>query len=99
MKKIMLDEFKKSFSAKTPPEELTPQEKALWFAGKGEWEKAHEIVQDLNDPFSSHIHAFLHRQEGDSSNAHYWYNIAGEKMPSVSLDEEWELLFENRSQK
>ena len=96
MEKITLDEFKKSFSEKEPPAELSPKEKALWFAGKGEWEKAHEIVQDLNDRFSSHIHAFLHRQEGDNSNARYWYNIAGEKMPSISLDKEWELLFEGR---
>ena len=96
MKKMSLDEFKDSFSAKAPPEALTLQEKALWYAGKGEWENAHEIVQDLNDHFSSHIHAFLHRQEGDISNARYWYNIAGEKMPSVSLDKEWELLFEGR---
>jgi hypothetical protein len=94
MKKMSLDEFKNSFSAIEPPSEITPQEKALWWAGKGEWEKAHVIVQDLNDRFSSHIHAFLHRQEGDISNARYWYNMAGEKMPAVSLDKEWELLFE-----
>jgi len=73
-----------------PPDDFSEQEKALWFAGKGNWEKAHLIVQDLNDSLSYHIHAFLHRQEGDYSNAGYWYHKAGVKMPETSLDSEWE---------
>jgi hypothetical protein len=63
---------------------------ALWWAGKGDWEKAHNIVEDMNDQPSSLIHAFLHRQEGDLSNAQYWYNKAGSRMPEVSLDREWD---------
>jgi len=70
-------------------------EKALWFAGKGDWNTAHEIVQDMNDKFSSRIHAFLHRQEGDISNARYWYNRAGANMPALSINEEWEELSRN----
>ena len=90
MKKISLEEFKSSLSRAEPPEDFSEQEKALWFAGKGNWEKAHLIVQDLNDPLSFHIHAFLHRQEGDHSNAGYWYHKAGVKMPDISLNREWE---------
>jgi len=90
MKKISLEGFKSSLSRVEPPEDFSEQEKALWFAGKGNWDKAHLIVQDLNDPLSYNIHAFLHRQEGDHSNAGYWYHKAGVKMPDISLDCEWE---------
>jgi len=90
MKKISLEEFKSSLSRVEPPEDFSEQEKALWFAAKGNWDKAHLIVQDLNDQLSYNIHAFLHRQEGDHSNAGYWYQKAGVKMPDISLDREWE---------
>ena len=90
MKKISLEEFKSSLSRVEPPEDFSEQEKALWFAAKGNWDKAHLIVQDLNDQLSYNIHAFLHRQEGDHSNAGYWYRKAGVKMPDISLDREWE---------
>ncbi len=92
MSRISADEFKNSLSAQSPPGDLTEHEKALWYAGKGEWDKAHQIVQDMNDQISARIHAFLHRQEGDLSNARYWYEKAGIKMPAVNLEEEWELL-------
>jgi len=85
-------EFKDSLSLSDPPDNISAHEKALWWAGKGEWERAHNIVQDMNDQPAALIHAFLHRKEGDISNAHYWYNRAGSKMPGVSLDEEWENL-------
>ena len=92
MKKMSLEGFKTSLSRAEPPEDFSAQEKALWFAGRGSWEKAHLIVQDLNDPLSYNIHAFLHRQEGDLSNAGYWYHKAGIKMPDISLEHEWEKL-------
>ncbi len=89
---MSLVEFKESFVSPEPPEGLSAHAKALWFAGKGDWEKAHDIVQDLPDPAASRIHAFLHRQEGDLSNARYWYSKAGTQMPSLNLDQEWEEL-------
>jgi hypothetical protein len=95
MKKISLEGFKLSLSQADPPEDFSEQEKALWFAGKGNWEKAHLIVQDLNDPLSYNIHAFLHRQEGDHSNASYWYHKADVKVPDISLDREWEEIVSN----
>jgi len=90
MKKISPEGFRSSLSQPEPPKDFSEQQKALWFAGKGDWHKAHSIVQDLNDPVSYHIHAFLHRQEGDNANAGYWYHKAGVSMPDISLDEEWE---------
>jgi hypothetical protein len=92
MKLKSLVEFKNSLSLEEPPDGLSIYEKALWHSGKDEWEKAHNIVQDMNDKSSALVHAFLHRQEGDLSNAKYWYDRAGSRMPSISLDEEWEEL-------
>jgi len=92
MKKIHPGEFKTSLTLNEPPSGLSIHAKALWFAGKGDWGKAHDLVQDLNDKQAAHIHAFLHRQEGDLSNARYWYNKAETKMPFISLAEEWEAL-------
>jgi hypothetical protein len=38
------------------------------------------------------VHAYLHRREGDQSNAEYWYR-RGDAAPSIlTLDEEWEEL-------
>jgi hypothetical protein len=63
---------------------------ALWQDGKGNWERAHEIAQDVLSSDGSWVHAYLHRKEGDLSNADYWYSKAKRQMPTVSLAEEWE---------
>jgi hypothetical protein len=91
-RKSTLDTFKESLTQDNPPGNFSAHATALWYAGKGNWGKAHDIVQDLPDEDASRIHAFLHRQEGDISNAKYWYAKAGSKMPASSLDEEWENL-------
>ena len=40
----------------------------------GDWNRAHEIVQqDEDDPIACWIHAVLHKIEGDASNSRYWY--------------------------
>ncbi len=45
----------------------------------GKWTEAHAIVQqDETDPTACWIHAVLHKVEGDSSNARYWYGLAGQ---------------------
>ena len=38
------------------------------------------------------LHAYLHRKEGDLSNAGYWYRRAGRRMPDTTLDAEWDAL-------
>ncbi len=63
--------------------------KALWFDAKGNWSAAHELVNDLSDKESACVHAYLHRKEGDSGNAAYWYRRAGKTYPIISLEEEW----------
>ncbi len=66
--------------------------KALELAKEGEWDQAHQLVQSHSDRLSCLIHAYLHRVEGDLSNARYWYRRAGESMPDNLLDAELERL-------
>ncbi len=58
----------------------------------GQWDEAHRIVQNYSDKLSCLLHGYLHRDEGDLSNAAYWYHQAGEEMPVNSLTEELERL-------
>jgi hypothetical protein len=83
-------EYKNSLSQSSPNEPLSVYLRALWYDAKGDWDKAHTIIQDVPDKNASWIHAYLHRKEGDISNADYWYSKARRKRPAVSLDEEWE---------
>ena len=65
---------------------------ALWLDGKGFWEKAHDLIDQLPGKSAARVHAYLHRKEGDQWNADYWYRKAGETRPSLTLDQEWEEL-------
>ncbi|HEY1022823.1 MAG TPA: hypothetical protein VGE06_10955 [Flavisolibacter sp.] len=76
------------------PGDLSEYLQALWWDAKGDWQKAHETIQDLPDKNAAWIHAYLHRKEGDIWNADYWYNRAGKKRPTNSLEEEWDRLVE-----
>jgi hypothetical protein len=82
--------FKQTLSADNPPANISIYAQALWYDAKGDWDKAHQLIQDVPDKNAAWIHAYLHRKEGDIWNADYWYNHAGRKRPSVSLVEEWE---------
>ena len=49
--------------------------KAVNAALAGDWNRAHEIVQqDEDDPTACWIHAVLHKIEGDAGNSRYWYS-------------------------
>lgn len=72
-----------------PPVNVNVYLQALWYAKKGNWEKAHDLVQDIPGSHASWIHAYLHREEGDQWNADYWYNRAGKPSSRLSLEEEW----------
>jgi len=90
-----LSEFKSSLKLNQPGPDLSVQLKSLWYDGKGDWHLAHAQVDQLNDKASAWVHAYLHRKEGDTWNADYWYNRAGQTRPKVSLDEEWEQLVQH----
>ena len=84
--------LRNSLKQNDPPQNLPIHLKALWYDAKGNWQKAHNLIQDLNDNTAAWIHAYLHRKEGDMGNADYWYSRAGKKMPQFSLEKEWEQL-------
>ena len=79
-----------SLSNAAPAPDLAPPLTALWWAAKGDWDAAHKIVQDESDANSAWVHAYLHRVEGDLSNAGYWYRQAGQPVAKDSLQTEWE---------
>lgn len=91
---MTFSEFKKSLRETTPPEGISSQLEALWYDGKGDWKRAHDLADGPSDRLSARVHAYLHRKEGDIWNADYWYRRAGETRPDVSLEEEWEMLVE-----
>ena len=84
--------FNESLSKNKLPQTGSVYLDSLWYAGIGDWNKAHTLIQDVDDATASWIHAYLHRKEGDAGNADYWYRRAGKKRPSVSLKEEWETI-------
>lgn len=69
-----------------------PVLKTLYFDAKGQWNEAHDIAQNIISRDGDHLHAYIHRKEGDLWNARYWYQKAGVEYPSVSLDAEWKTL-------
>jgi len=63
----------------------------------GDWHRAHDIVQSRSDTKACLIHAYLHRVEGDLSNARYWYRRAGTTPPNLTLEDELNRLYETVS--
>jgi hypothetical protein len=86
---MTVQEFQASLANRSPPDGLRATLRALWFAGRDLWDKAHEVVQDEGGAEAAWVHAYLHRKEGDLDNAGYWYRRARRTMPSSGLDEEW----------
>ena len=80
--------------APEPPPDLDPCLRALWLGRRDAWEASHDIVNDIDTPLGSWIHAWLHRVEGDLSNAAYWYRLAGRPVAEGDLEEEWRELVE-----
>lgn len=87
---ISLEDFKNSLSAATPPTDIRDLLLALWRDARQEWDRAHQIVQNLEGADAAWIHAYLHRKEGDLGNARYWYARAGRQPCNDPLEQEWE---------
>jgi hypothetical protein len=83
-----LKAFRQTLGDPQPPA-LPAALRALWHLGRKEWDAAHAIVQECGDRDCEHVHAYLHRVEGDLSNARYWYARAGVKPHTGALDDEW----------
>ena len=90
---MTLTEFRDSLSAAAPPDIADGALRGLWWAGKGDWNRAHECAQQgEGQPDFDLVHAHLHRQEGDPANAGYWYRRAGEAVPTASIEAEWTMI-------
>ncbi|MCA5006181.1 hypothetical protein [Sphingobacterium bovistauri] len=87
-------EFEQSLTQHIPPLELSLPLQSLWWDAKGNWKKAHDLIDHLEDLKSAHIHAYLHRKEGDLWNALYWYNRAKQFEFQGELEEEWKSLLD-----
>jgi hypothetical protein len=86
---MTLPEFKATLDSATPPA-VNAALVALWHDAKGDWDAAHATAQDIENETGAWVHAYLHRKEGDASNAAYWYRRAGKAIAKASLEEEWE---------
>jgi hypothetical protein len=89
---VTLDDFKASLKDGSPPKNVAPELQALWHDARGDWDGAHRIAQDIENRKGAWVHAYLHRKEGDLTNASYWYRHAGRPVATGSLDEEWSAL-------
>ena len=87
--RMTLDELRQSLMATQPPAGLSLALAGLWWDAKGDWMRAHESAQQDEGAEGSWVHAYLHRKEGDQSNAAYWYSRAGKPVCRDSLDAEW----------
>ena len=54
---------------------------ALRYLKKGDWQKAHPIVQEDETELGCWAHGIVHMLEGDTSNARYWYRQAKRPFP------------------
>ena len=85
-----IDGFRSSVSAASPPGDVSPALQGLWWLAKGDWDHAHKCVQGHEgDRDCDWVHAHLHRQEGDMTNAGGWYRRAGRPVATGSLQDEW----------
>jgi hypothetical protein len=90
VRELDLQSFKSSINGSRPPDGLSFALQALWWDAKGNWQKAHECAQERNDQAGMRVHAYLHRKEGDQTNAAYWYRRCGKALATNRLEEEWE---------
>ena len=87
-----LDAFKESLVNTVPPRAIAPALVALWWAKKGDWDKAHRLVMDETSREAAWVHAYLHRVEGDLPNARWWYKEAKRPAASGPPKVEWEAI-------
>jgi hypothetical protein len=85
-------EFQASTAADAPPDGLSLPLQTLWWEAKGDWKRAHACAQDDRTANGALVHAYLHRVEGDLSNAGYWYSRAGRPPSTAPLAAEWSAL-------
>lgn len=91
---MTVEQFKRSASEDSAPPDLPAPLIALWWDAKGDWQRAHALVDALESRDGMAVHAYLHRKEGVDWNADYWYRRSGRGFHRPSLPAEWEALVE-----
>ncbi len=86
---ISFEGFLQSTKTLQVPRDLGVPLRALWYDARGDWEKAHQLAQAVDDESGAWVHAYLHRKEGDKMNAGYWYARARQPVATGGLAEEW----------
>ena len=89
---MTLAEFRESLSLGGPSGSLSLALQSLWWMEKGDWTRAHGLVDDADGADECWVHAHLHRVEGDLANAEYWYRRARQPVAASPLDAERALL-------
>ena len=90
-----LAEFKSSLTQSDPPATLSAPLAALWWDAKGDWARAHDLVDELETHDGMAVHAYLHRKGGQTDNADYWYARASRQHHRPDLAAEWQSLTES----
>ncbi len=89
---MTFEKFMASLPDPAPSAGLSSALAALWWMAKGDWERAHNLVNDLDGGDEAWVHAHLHRVAGDLGNASYWYRRAGKAPSSGALETEREAI-------
>ena len=87
--------FLRSLEATLPSSTWSFGLQSIWWDAKGNWEKAHDIADNMDTVMGYWLHAYLHRKEGDDFNAAYWYRKAEKSFPQCTLEEEQENIIES----
>jgi len=88
------NDLRASLTLESPPPNLSVPLAALWWDAKGDWVRAHGLVDELETQEGMAMQAYLHRKEGVEWNADYWYRRAGRGFHRAELEEEWAALVE-----
>jgi hypothetical protein len=88
------EQMRASLRAAEPPEGFGATLAALWWDAKGDWARAHGLVDALETAEGMAVHAYLHRKGGEAWNADYWYKRAGRRFYREKLEDEWAALVE-----
>lgn len=86
--------FTRSLDQPAPPAGLSPALQALWWDAKGDWARAHGLIDELETRDAMMVHAYLHRKEGNAGNAGYWYSRSTSDYRRPTLPAEYTALLE-----
>lgn len=89
---MTFEEFRATLLGKQVPDDLSNPLRALWLDANDDWTAAHCLVDNPRSKAETRVHAYLHRKEGDLSNARYWYRQASVSPVTGPLEDEWESL-------